>query len=86
VPGYEASQWYGFAAARKKPRPPEIVDKLNKGNHIGDRPIPGMKAKLAAIGGETIPGSPADFRQTDLGRNRRKWGKGGPHRPAIKPE
>ncbi|MET0677144.1 MAG: tripartite tricarboxylate transporter substrate binding protein [Bradyrhizobium sp.] len=71
VPGYEASQWYGFAAPKNTPT--EIVDRLNKAINaaIAD---PGLKAKLAAIGGEPMPGTPADFgrlivEETD------KWGK-----------
>ena len=53
VPGYEASQWYGFAAPKNTST--EIVDKLNKEINV---PIAdgGMKAKLAALGGETMPG------------------------------
>jgi tripartite-type tricarboxylate transporter receptor subunit TctC len=58
VPGYEASQWYGIGAPRNTSA--EIVDKLNKEINaaIAD---PGMKARLAAIGGEPLPGSPAAF-------------------------
>src|SRR3954449_8806226 len=53
VAGYEASQWYGFAAPKNTPA--EIVEKLNKEINaaIADS---GMKAKLAAIGGDPIPG------------------------------
>src|SRR6266516_4981864 len=52
VPGYEASQWYGFAAPKNTPA--EIVEKLNKEINaaIADG---GMKAKLAAIGGAPMP-------------------------------
>ena len=71
VAGYEASQWYGFAAPKNTPV--EIVDKLNKEINAA-MADPGMKAKLAAIGGEIMPGSPAEFgrlivEETD------KWGK-----------
>ena len=58
VPGYEASQWYGFAAPKNTPA--EIVDKLNKEINAA-LAAPGMKARLAAIGGEPLPGSPAEF-------------------------
>ena len=76
VPGYEASQWYGFAAPKNTPA--EIVEKLNKEINaaIAD---PGMKAKLAAIGGDPMPGSPADFGRADRRRNR-EMGQGGSHR------
>jgi tripartite-type tricarboxylate transporter receptor subunit TctC len=50
-----ASQWYGFAAPKNTPA--EIVEKLNK-ESIADG---GMKAKLAAIGGDPISGAPAAF-------------------------
>jgi tripartite-type tricarboxylate transporter receptor subunit TctC len=71
VPGYEASQWYGFAAPKNTPI--EIVDKLNKEINaaISD---PGMKARLAAIGGEPIPGSPAEFGRL-ISEETEKWGK-----------
>jgi tripartite-type tricarboxylate transporter receptor subunit TctC len=71
VPGYEASQWYGFAAPKNTPA--EIVDKLNKEINaaIAD---PAMKARLAAIGGETMPGSPSDF-GTLIAEETEKWGK-----------
>jgi tripartite-type tricarboxylate transporter receptor subunit TctC len=71
VSGYEASQWYGFAAPKNTPA--EIVDKLNKEINaaIAD---PGMKARLAAIGGETMPGSPADFGKL-ISDETEKWGK-----------
>ena len=71
VPSYEASQWYGFAAPKNTPA--EIVDKLNKEINaaIAD---PAMKARLAAIGGETMPGSPSDF-GTLIAEETEKWGK-----------
>ena len=71
VPGYEASQWYGFAAPKNTPA--EIVDKLNREINaaIAD---PAMKAKLAAIGGNPMPGSPADFGRL-IADETEKWGK-----------
>lgn len=71
VAGYEASQWYGFAAPKNTPA--EIVDKLNKEINVA-MADPGMKAKLAAIGGETMPGSPADFGKLIV-EETEKWGK-----------
>lgn len=71
VAGYEASQWYGFAAPKNTPA--EIVDKLNKEINVA-MADPGMKAKLAAIGGETMPGSPADFGRL-IADETEKWGK-----------
>ena len=71
VPGYETSQWYGVCAPRNTPA--EIVNKLNKEINaaIAD---PGMKARLAAIGGEPLPGSPAEFGKL-ISEETEKWAK-----------
>ena len=72
VPGYETSQWYGICAPRNTPA--EIVDKLNKEINaaIAD---PSMKARFAAIGGEPLPGSPAEFGKSHLRRKPRNGAK-----------
>jgi tripartite-type tricarboxylate transporter receptor subunit TctC len=71
VPGYETSQWYGIGAPANTPR--EIVDKLNREINaaIND---PGMKARFAAIGGEPLPGSPAEFGKL-ISEETEKWAK-----------
>jgi len=71
VPGYEASQWYGIGVPRNTPV--EIVDKLNKEINaaIAD---PAMKARFAAIGGEPLPGSPAEFGKL-ITEETEKWGR-----------
>ncbi len=71
VPGYEASQWYGIGVPRNTPV--EIVDKLNKeiNTAIAD---PGMKVRFAAIGGEPLPGSPAEFGKL-ISEETEKWGR-----------
>jgi tripartite-type tricarboxylate transporter receptor subunit TctC len=71
VPGYEASQWYGLAAPRNTPA--EIVGRLNKEINaaIAD---PAMKARLAAIGGEPLPGTPAGFGRL-IAEETDKWAK-----------
>jgi len=71
VPGYEASQWYGIGAPRNTSA--EIVDKLNKEINaaISD---PTMKARLAAVGGEPLPGSPEAFGKL-ISEETEKWGK-----------
>jgi tripartite-type tricarboxylate transporter receptor subunit TctC len=71
VPGYETSQWYGMCAPGKTPA--EIIGKLNKeiNTAIAD---PGMKARLAAIGGEPLPGTPADFGKL-IAEETEKWAK-----------
>ena len=71
VPGYEASQWYGFAAPKNTPA--EIVDKLNKEINMAIAD-PAMKARLAAIGGRTMPGSPSDFGNL-IADETEKWAK-----------
>jgi tripartite-type tricarboxylate transporter receptor subunit TctC len=71
VPGYEASQWYGIGVPRNTPV--EIVDKLNKEINaaIAD---PAMKARFAAIGGEPLPGSAAEFGKL-ISEETKKWGR-----------
>ena len=71
VPGYETSQWYGLAAPANTPA--EIVDKLNREINaaIAD---PGMKARLAALGGEPLPGLPAAFGKL-IAEETEKWAK-----------
>src|SRR5712664_3704101 len=71
VPGYETSQWYGICAPRNTPA--EIVDKLNKeiNSAIADST---MKARFAAVGGEPLPGSPAEFGKL-ITEETEKWGR-----------
>jgi tripartite-type tricarboxylate transporter receptor subunit TctC len=58
VPGYEASAWFGMAVPKGTPRP--IIDRLNREVNaaLAD---PGMKAKLAELGGDPIAGTPEAF-------------------------
>jgi tripartite-type tricarboxylate transporter receptor subunit TctC len=58
VPGYEASAWFGMSAP--KATPPAIIEKLN-GEINAALADPGMKARLAELGGDPIAGTPADF-------------------------
>jgi tripartite-type tricarboxylate transporter receptor subunit TctC len=71
VPGYEASQWYGMSAP--KDTPATIVDRLNAEINaaLAD---PGMNARLADLGGEPLPGSPADYGKL-IAEETEKWGK-----------
>jgi tripartite-type tricarboxylate transporter receptor subunit TctC len=71
VPGYEASQWYGLSAPKNTPA--EIVGRLNKEINaaIAD---PRMRERLAAIGGEPLPGSPAEFGRM-IAEETEKWSK-----------
>src|SRR6516225_2582838 len=58
LPGYEAVGWWGLFAPRNTSV--EIIDRLNKEINaaLAD---PRMKARLADLGSEALPGSPADL-------------------------
>jgi tripartite-type tricarboxylate transporter receptor subunit TctC len=71
VPGYEASQWQGIGAPKNTPG--VIVDKLNREINAG-LADPKMKARFADLGGEALPGSPADFGKL-IADETEKWGK-----------
>jgi tripartite-type tricarboxylate transporter receptor subunit TctC len=71
VPGYEASAFYGVGAPMSTPA--EIVNKLN--NEINAAFIdPGMKARLADLGGTPLSGSSADFGKL-IADEAAKWAK-----------
>ena len=71
VPGYEASAWFGIGVP--KGTPPEVIEKLNKAVNeaLAD---PKMKARLAELGGTTMPGTPADFGKV-MADETAKWKK-----------
>lgn len=71
VAGYEASGWYGVGAPRNTPA--EIVEKLNAeiNTALADLDI---KGRLAELGGDPLPGSPADFSKLVIDETE-KWGK-----------
>jgi tripartite-type tricarboxylate transporter receptor subunit TctC len=71
VPGYEASGWQGLCAPLKTP--PDIVDKLNREIDAGLADAT-FKAKLAQLGGQPFPGTPADFGKF-IASETDKWGK-----------
>jgi tripartite-type tricarboxylate transporter receptor subunit TctC len=71
LPSYEASAWFGLGAPKNTPA--EIVDKLNKEINAG-LADPKVQARLADMGGMTLAGSPADFRQL-IADETEKWGK-----------
>ncbi len=58
LPGYQASQWVGIGAPKNTPA--AVVNTLNAEINaaLAD---PGMKAKLVALGGLPLPGSPDQF-------------------------
>jgi len=71
VPGYEANIWYGIAAPRA-PRPISST-KLNRAvtTALAD---PKLKARLAGLGGEAMPMSPAEFGKL-VAEETEKWAK-----------
>ena len=71
LPAYEATAWYGIAAPTGTAS--EIVGKLNKeiNGGLADAKI---KARLADLGGTTIPGSPSAFGKL-VAEEIEKWGK-----------
>jgi tripartite-type tricarboxylate transporter receptor subunit TctC len=71
VPGYEASQWYGVGAPRSTPS--GIIDKLNAEINAALADAK-MKARLADIGGEVLPGSAAEFGKL-IADETEKWAK-----------
>jgi tripartite-type tricarboxylate transporter receptor subunit TctC len=71
VPGYEASIWYGIGAP--KGTPTELIDKLNREiNAVSADPT--TKARLASIGADPMPMTPAAFGKFTLDETE-KWGK-----------
>jgi tripartite-type tricarboxylate transporter receptor subunit TctC len=60
LPGYEASTWFGIGAPRNIPV--EVVDRLNEEITTG-LTDPKVQARLADMGGTSLAGSPANFRQ-----------------------
>jgi tripartite-type tricarboxylate transporter receptor subunit TctC len=71
VPGYDVSIWYGIAAPRGTP--PEIVAKLNRTMNavLAD---PKLQARLAELGGEPMPTTPAQFGKL-VAEETERWGK-----------
>ncbi len=71
VPGYEASGTQGLGAPRDTPT--EIIDRLNREINAG-LADPMIKARLADLGNEPLPLSPAEYGQL-LADETEKWGK-----------
>jgi len=71
LPGYEATSFEGIVAP--KGTPSDIVDTLNKTINaaLADAKF---QARLADLGGEGLPGTPAQFRQLIVDETA-KWGK-----------
>jgi len=71
VPGYDAAGWFGLAAP--KGTPTEIVDILSK-EVAAALTDPGMKARMAELGAEPMPMTPAEFTKL-MADETVKWGK-----------
>jgi tripartite-type tricarboxylate transporter receptor subunit TctC len=71
VPGYDVSGWYGIGAP--KDTPAEIVNKLNTEINAG-LADPKLKARLADLGYDTFPTSPAVFGQF-IAAESEKWAR-----------
>ncbi len=71
VPGYEASAWFGMAGPKGVPA--DVVAKLNHtiNEALGDAKT---KARLAELGGDPIPGTPAEFGALQIAETA-KWAK-----------
>jgi tripartite-type tricarboxylate transporter receptor subunit TctC len=71
LPGYEASQWYGLAAPAGTPA--DIVERLSRETNAAFADA-AMKARFAAISGEPIEGTPAQFGKL-IADETEKWAK-----------
>jgi len=71
VPGYEALGWYALGAPKNTPA--EIIAKLNAATNasLAD---PKLKARLADLGVEPMPMTPAEFGKF-VGSETEKWTK-----------
>ena len=71
LPGYESSAWAGLGTPRNTPT--EIIEKLNVEINAA-LTDPTMKARLVALGAESMPMTPADFGKF-ISDETEKWGK-----------
>lgn len=71
LPGFEATVWDGICAP--KATPAAIIDALHRAIDAG-LADPQMKAKITALGGETMPMAPAEFGKF-LADETTKWAK-----------
>jgi tripartite-type tricarboxylate transporter receptor subunit TctC len=71
LPGYEASNWYGFLAPAKTP--PDIIDRLNR-EMVKVLQSPEVKDKLAGLGAEPVGNSPQAFGEL-IRTDAAKWKK-----------
>jgi tripartite-type tricarboxylate transporter receptor subunit TctC len=70
-PGYEASQWYGLAVPARTPA--DIIERLNRVTNAAFTDA-AMKARFAAVSGDPIAGTPAQFGRL-IADETEKWAK-----------
>jgi tripartite-type tricarboxylate transporter receptor subunit TctC len=58
VPGYEAGSWFGIGAPHGTP--PAVITRLNSEINAG-LADPGIRTRVAGLGGMVMPGSPLAF-------------------------
>ena len=73
VPGFAVTGWLGIGVP--KGTPAEIVERLNR-RSMRRSPIPAVKARMADLGSEPLPGSVADFAKL-IADDTEKWAQGG---------
>jgi tripartite-type tricarboxylate transporter receptor subunit TctC len=71
MPGFEVASWVGVAAPKQTS--PEIVALLNREINAGLADAK-MRARIAELGAEPAPGSPAEFAKV-ITSDTEKWGK-----------
>ena len=71
VPGYTVTGWLGIGAP--KGTPPEIVERLHREINA-TLAEPTVKARMADLGSDIMPGSTADFAKL-IAEETEKWGK-----------
>jgi tripartite-type tricarboxylate transporter receptor subunit TctC len=71
VPGYESITWYGIGVPRRTPT--AIVERLNEEINMA-LADPKLKARLADVGAEPMPMTPAEFEKFIVNETQ-KWGK-----------
>ena len=71
ISNYESTTWFGVGAPRDTPV--EVIEKLNReiNSALAD---PGMRARLAQLGGTILAGSPDDFAKL-IADETEKWAK-----------
>ena len=71
VPGYEATAWFGIGMPLGSPR--EAIDRINAEMNRA-LAEPKLRERLAALGGQPIPGTPEDFGKVIVDETE-KWAK-----------